>query len=149
MNWILKKFNDLSVDELYAILQLRNEIFIVEQNCIYPDMDNKDQPAMHLMCWKDDKLIAYTRLLPPGIGYQNPSIGRVVTSPLVRKSGIGRELMVRSIEQSEKLYGKKPITLGAQLYLKTFYESLGFLAIGDVYLEDGIEHIEMTRNIAK
>ena len=149
MNWQLKKFDELSVHELYAILQLRNEVFIIEQNCIYPDLDNKDQLSYHLICWKDDKLIAYARLLPPGITYQNPSVGRVVTVASERGSGVGKELMVRSITHCEILFGKKPISLSAQLYLKKFYESLGFSATSDVYLDDGIPHLVMTRNASK
>ena len=145
MIWTLKKFDELSIHELYAILQLRNEVFIIEQNCIYPDLDNKDQSSWHLMCLNHDKLIAYTRILPPGISYPHPSIGRVVTAATVRKSGLGRELMLRSIDSCEKLFGILPISLGAQLYLKTFYESLGFKIAGEVYLEDGIEHIKMIR----
>ena len=146
MNWFLKKFEELTISELYAILQLRNEVFIIEQNCVYPDLDNKDQFSYHLMCWNEEKLIAYTRLLPPGVAYENPAIGRVATSASVRKSGIGKELMKRSIEHSDILFGKKPITLGAQLYLQRFYESFQFKASSEVYLEDGIEHIEMTRD---
>jgi ElaA protein len=145
MNWILKKFEELTPHELYAILQLRNEVFAVEQNCVYPDLDDKDQPSWHLMCLDNNKLIAYTRLLPPGVAYPDPSIGRVVTSPSIRKTGIGRELMLRSIDSCEILFGKSPITIGAQLYLKKFYTSLGFVATGDIYLEDGIEHIKMRR----
>ena len=149
MEWILKKFEELSVYELYAILQLRNEVFIIEQNCVYPDLDNKDQLSYHLMCWQNNKLIAYTRLLPPGIEYENPAIGRVVTSPAVRKSGIGKELMKQSIDCTDSLFGKKSITLSAQLYLKKFYESLQFTTTGKVYLVDGIEHIKMIRNASK
>lgn len=145
MNWILKKFDELTLDELYAILRLRNEVFVVEQNCIYQDLDDKDKDAWHLMCWHDDKLVAYTRLIPAGISYSEPAIGRVVTSPSVRNTGLGRELMQRSIEYCEKLFGKTSITLGAQLYLKNFYESLGFEVSSDEYLEDGIPHLDMTR----
>ena len=143
INWLCKKFDDLTPHELYAILQLRNEVFVVEQNCVFQDADNKDQSSFHLMGWMDDKLVAYTRLVPPGIAYKEPSIGRVVTSPSLRKTGIGRELMERSIEQIIELFGTNPIKLGAQLYLKNFYESLGFIQSSDIYLEDGIEHIEM------
>lgn len=144
-NWILKEFDELTVQELYAILQLRNEVFSIEQNCIYPDMDNKDQQAFHLMCFENEKLIGYTRLLPPGIAYSDPSIGRVVTAQTVRKTGVGKELMSRSIEACFNLYGNTGITLSAQLYLKKFYESFGFKTTGDIYLEDGIEHIKMIR----
>lgn len=145
MNWVLKKFDELTVHELYAILQLRNEVFAIEQNCVYPDMDNKDQASWHLMCFENNKLMAYTRLLPPGLSYPDPSIGRVVTSMAIRRSGLGKELMQRSIEQCETIFGNLLISLGAQLYLKKFYESFGFVASGDVYLEDGIEHVRMTR----
>lgn len=145
MNWLLKKFEDLTPFELYAIIQLRNEVFIVEQNCIYQDADNKDKFAYHLMGRNDDMLIAYTRLLPPGISYTEPSIGRVVTSPKARGTGLGRELMLKSIEEVYKLFGKQSIRIGAQLYLKAFYSSLGFLHTGEIYLEDGIEHIEMVK----
>lgn len=145
MNWILKTFKDLSASEMYAILQLRSEVFVVEQNCVYQDADNKDKYAWHLMGWKEEKLVAYTRLLPAGISYKEPSIGRVVTSTSVRGTGAGRELMKQSIETCYTLFGQQSIRIGAQLYLKDFYTSLGFLATGDVYLEDGIEHIEMVR----
>lgn len=149
MQWIVKRFDDLTPHELYAILQLRNEVFTVEQNCVYPDMDNKDQSSFHLMGWLGDantknlKLAAYTRLLPPGVAYEEPSIGRVVTSPSVRRSGAGRELMNRSIQLITELFGQTPIKIGAQLYLQSFYSSLGFKQTSEVYLEDGIEHIEM------
>lgn len=143
VNWICKSFNDLTLQELYAILQLRNEVFVVEQNCAYLDVDNKDAAAFHFMGWDDKKLIAYTRLLPPGLSFKNAAIGRVVTSPAARGTGIGRELMQRSIEQLYMLFGVVPIEIGAQLYLKKFYESLGFIQSGEMYLEDGIEHIEM------
>ena len=145
MEWMLRKFAELSVDELYAILQLRSEVFIVEQNCVYHDPDGKDQLAWHLMGIENGKLVAYTRILPPGVVYSDPAIGRVVTSPSKRRSGWGKELMERSIEQCEKLFGRTSVTLGAQLYLKKFYESLGFIASGKEYIEDGIPHITMTR----
>lgn len=143
MNWILKKFDELSTYELYAILRLRNEVFVVEQNCVYQDTDNNDQQCWHLMGWKDELLAAYTRIIPPGILNDLPSIGRVVTSPAVRRTGLGKKLMKKSIETVEKLFGKTSILIGAQLYLKGFYESLGFRQSGSVYLEDGIEHIKM------
>jgi len=145
VNWTIKKFDELTLDELYNILQLRNEVFIVEQNCVYKDPDGKDQSAWHLMAIEDDKLIAYTRILPPGVSYNNPAIGRVVTSTSKRRSGLGRELMKRSIEACEKLFGKISITLSAQVYLEDFYKSLGFIVVGEEYLEDGIPHIKMSR----
>jgi len=146
INWILKKFSDLSLHELYAILQLRNEVFAVEQNCVYPDMDNKDQSSFHLMGWRNEKLIAYTRIMPPGLAYPEPSIGRVATSSSARGEGIGKQLMESSIEHIYNLYGVTSIKIGAQLYLKKFYTGLGFLQAGTVYSEDGIEHIEMVKS---
>ena len=143
LTYKLKSFQELSVDELYAILQLRNEVFALEQKCIYPDMDDKDQGSYHLMGMRDGRLLAYTRLMPPGLAYKEPSIGRVVTSPSIRRSGEGKLLMERSIEQISEKYPAQPIHIGAQLYLRDFYSSLGFVQCSDVYLEDGIEHIEM------
>lgn len=145
ITWQLKKFDSLTPYELYAILRLRTEVFVVEQACIFQDMDNKDQLSYHLMGWKNDTLVAYTRLVPPGVSYDEASIGRVVTSPAERGSGIGKLLMEKSIEQIIQLYGKTPIKLGAQLYLKKFYESLGFRQTSDIYDEDGIDHIQMIR----
>jgi len=145
LNWTIKKFDELTLDELYNILQLRNEVFIVEQNCVYNDTDGKDRPAWHLMAIEGDKLVAYTRILPPGVSYNDPAIGRVVTSSSKRRSGLGRELMKRSIEACEKLFGKSSITLSAQVYLQSFYESLGFIVVGAEYLDDGIPHIKMSR----
>jgi len=145
-SWKLKAFNELSTYELYAILRLRSEVFIVEQNCPYLDEDNKDQLSHHLMGWDDDLLVAYTRLLPVGVSYSDmPSIGRVVTSPNARGIGIGRQLMDVSIDKLYELFGNMPIKIGAQLYLKKFYESLGFVQTDDGYLEDGIPHIEMVK----
>jgi len=143
--WKIKRFVELTPDELYAILQLRNEVFIVEQNCVYNDIDGKDQPAWHLMANTGHKLVAYTRILPPGVSYGDPAIGRVVTSSSKRRSGLGKELMKRSIEACEKLFGKIPITLSAQVYLRNFYESFGFIVMGGEYLDDGILHIKMSR----
>jgi len=145
IQWLLKKFDALTPYQLYAILQLRNEVFVVEQNCVFQDADDKDQNSYHLMGFDNDKLVAYTRLVPPGEIYQEPSVGRVVTSPTVRKSGAGKELMKQSIVEVYNLFGIRPIKIGAQLYLKKFYELLGFKQISEVYLEDGIEHIYMIK----
>lgn len=144
MNWDCKKFDELTVFELYAILRLRNEVFVVEQNCVFQDADNKDQECFHLMCWKEGFLAAYTRIVPAGLIYKETSIGRVVTSGKLRGSGLGRELMQKSIDYICKLFGSVPIKIGAQLYLKHFYEELSFIQSSDIYIEDGIEHIEMT-----
>ncbi|MGK2863297.1 MAG: GNAT family N-acetyltransferase [Chitinophagaceae bacterium] len=145
MTWILKYFDTLTPKELYAILRLRTEVFVIEQACIFQDMDNKDPDCFHLMGWQNDILQAYTRLVPPGVSYEEPSIGRVVTSKTARRTGIGKQLMAKSIEEINRLYGKSPIKLGAQCYLKSFYESFGFVPAGNVYEEDGIPHIEMVK----
>lgn len=143
LEWKCKTFDELSVHELYAILRLRSEIFVVEQNCVYLDMDDKDQHCYHFCGWKGDQLFVYTRLVPAGISYDEPSIGRVVTSQASRGTGAGKELMKQSIAQLHKLWGKQPIRIGAQAYLKNFYESLGFVQTSDIYMEDGIAHMEM------
>ncbi|GAA4733217.1 GNAT family N-acetyltransferase [Flavisolibacter ginsenosidimutans] len=148
IHWILKKFEELTPHQLYAALQLRNEVFVVEQNCVFQDADDKDQASYHLLGCINDKLIAYTRLVPPGVIYDEPSIGRVVTSPSVRGSGAGKMLMQESINKVYDLFGGKPIKIGAQLYLKKFYEGFGFSQISEAYLEDGIPHIYMRRNPA-
>lgn len=148
IQWALKKFAALTPSELYAILQLRNEVFVVEQNCVFQDADDKDQECYHLMGFAGSKLAAYTRLVPPSVIYPEISIGRVVTSPSIRRSGAGRELMAESIACCYRLFGKGPIKIGAQHYLRMFYESFGFQIVSDVYLEDGIEHIYMRKDVS-
>lgn len=143
MNWDVKYFDKLTPQELYAMIRLRNEVFVVEQNCVFQDADNKDQSCYHLLGWQNENLIAYARLIPPGVIYTKMSIGRVVTSPSVREKGKGKELMKNAIEKLIELFGDQPIQIGAQLYLKKFYESFGFCQTSAIYLEDGIEHIEM------
>ena len=144
LNWIFKKFDELTATELYAIMQLRNKVFVVEQNCVYQDADNKDQHCWHLCGWDAKELVAYTRIIPPGISYAKASIGRVVTSPMYRKSGAGRTLMEASILHTLKQFNCQSIKIGAQVYLTKFYQSLGFIQSSSQYLEDGIPHIEMT-----
>ena len=144
--WVLTHFNDLLPQQLYAALQLRNEVFVVEQNCVFQDADDKDQQAYHLLCYDNNKLVAYTRLVPPGYIYTEASIGRVITSPSVRGTGAGKELMQHSIQYVYRLFGNGPIKIGAQLYLKKFYEGFGFQQASDTYLEDGIPHIYMLKN---
>ena len=143
LNWTLKKFDDLTTTELYAILQLRNEVFVVEQNCPYQDADNKDQKSFHCMGWDGDLLAAYTRIIPAGISYSEASIGRVVTSPKYRGTGAGKTLMQLSISNTFATFDCTAIKIGAQLYLKKFYEGLGFVQCSEQYLEDNIPHIEM------
>lgn len=148
LTWIFKSFNDLTNEQLYEMLRLRSEVFVVEQNCVFLDMDDKDQQCHHLLGYNGDLLAAYTRIVPKGISYDAyASIGRVVTSPKVRGEGRGKELMEESIARLHALYGVVPIKIGAQLYLKKFYESLGFEQCGEVYDEDGIDHIPMLRKV--
>ncbi len=141
--WKYTSFNDLTVNELYKILQLRNEVFVVEQNCIYQDADNKDNVSFHLTGWEGAKLVAYCRILPPGISYPEASIGRVVSSPAYRDKGFGRELMKVAITKTLAQFSCNKITISAQLYLQQFYSTLGFVAEGETYLEDDIPHIKM------
>lgn len=142
---VVKSFNELSPVELYKILRLRNEVFVVEQNCPYQDADNKDLQCYHLMLFKKDELMAYARLVPQGLSFPQMSIGRVVTSPKVRGTGTGRILMDIAIEYCRKLFGVGSIKIGAQAYLIKFYNSLGFKQVSEVYDEDGIPHIDMLR----
>jgi ElaA protein len=145
VHWKCVTFDELNVHELYAIMQLRSEVFVVEQNCVFQDADDKDQYCYHLMAWHNKRLAAYARLVPPGVTYAETSIGRVITSSAFRGQGIGRQLLQQAILKSTLIFGKKAIKIGAQLYLKKMYESFGFQQVGDVYLEDGIEHIYMYR----
>ncbi len=142
--WVLKKFEELTPAELYTIMQLRNEVFVVEQNCVYQDADSKDAGCYHFMGWHGAALAAYTRIIPKGICYNDAaSIGRVVTAPKYRAVGAGRQLMQLSIQHTFMLFNCNTITIGAQLYLQKFYESLGFVQSSTTYLEDNIPHIEM------
>ena len=143
LNWKCTAFNELSVAELYAIMQLRNEVFVVEQNCVYQDADDKDFKSWHLTGWDGAQLAAYCRILPPGISYPDASIGRVVTSPLYRKTGKGRTLMLKAIVRTLSQFNCSNITISAQFYLTDFYKSIGFTAFDEMYLEDNIPHIKM------
>jgi ElaA protein len=147
IKWNCKKFELLNPFELYQLLRLRSDVFVVEQNCVFLDPDNYDQQCYHLMGYIDQDLIAYTRIVPAGLIYKEASIGRVVTAKAVRRSGAGKELMQTSIETLFHLFGEQRIKIGAQLYLKHFYESFGFIQTSDVYIEDGIEHIYMLREV--
>ncbi len=145
ITWQLINFPDLKSTELYEIIKLRNEVFVVEQNCVFQDADDKDQGCFHLLGWVNNNLAAYARLVPPGHIYTYPSIGRIITSPKYRRFGFGKQLLEKSIAACEKLYGKQTIKIGAQLYLKKFYEGFGFVQAGDGYDEDGIPHNYMLR----
>jgi ElaA protein len=148
MVWKTLLFNDLSLQELYDIMALRQAVFVVEQNCPYLDADGKDQQAAHVLAYDNDgDLVAYSRLLPVGIFYADSiSIGRVISSDKVRGQGVGQELMRFSIREIYRLFGNKKLTISAQYYLIKFYESFGFQAVGETYLEDDIPHIKMVIN---
>jgi ElaA protein len=144
MHFILKKFEDLSLEELYRILQIRAEVFVVEQDCVYQDLDNLDQNSYHVLGIVDNEIEAYTRIIPPGGTYDDySSIGRVITSQKVRKNGYGKSLMNFSIKSCFEAYTTSPLKISAQTYLLKFYSELGFEAVGEGYLEDGIPHIAM------
>ncbi|SFC53480.1 GNAT family N-acetyltransferase [Flavobacterium phragmitis] len=146
LKWKIKPFEALNVNELYDVLRLRSEIFVVEQNCVYLDLDGKDKKALHLIGEYEGKIVAYSRLFDAGISFDNASIGRVVVDANYRDKKWGHELMREAIAGIKANFGKEAITIGAQLYLKKFYESHGFVQTSEMYLEDDIPHIEMIRN---
>ena len=143
IKWTFSSYHDLSKAQLFDILEVRQEVFVVEQNCPYQDCDAKDKKSTHLMGYEKDVLVAYLRIVIPEISYNEPSIGRVLTKQMVRKKGYGIDLMKRAISFCSSTYPKKNIRISAQKYLLPFYRSLGFQELGDVYLEDGIPHMEM------
>ncbi len=139
--WHLREFRELSAAELYAIVQLRERVFVVEQKCVYLDADGLDPVSRHLWAERDGEVVAYLRLVPAGAKYDELAIGRVVTAPEARGSGLGRELMRRGIAAA----GVVAIRISAQAHLEAFYGELGFARASDVYDEDGIPHVEMIR----
>lgn len=142
MKLILKSFQELNIDELYDILQIRSEIFVVEQNCVYQDLDNLDRDALHLYASDPDGIQAYLRIMRPGTVYPDAAaIGRVLSRK--RRIGLGSELLSAGIQASKTYFHASRIRLAAQLYARNFYEQAGFCACSDVFLEDGIPHIEM------
>lgn len=141
----IKSYENLNRDELYAMLQLRSEVFVVEQDCVYQDIDGKDDIALHVLGYKEKELVAYTRIFPPQTYFKDASIGRVVVRASERKHKYGYDLMKKSIEAVEKAYDTTTIKISAQTYLKSFYNTLGFKEVGEGYLEDGIPHIGMIR----
>ncbi|RXR20987.1 GNAT family N-acetyltransferase [Flavobacterium amnicola] len=142
----IKRFNELSTQELYEILQVRSEVFVVEQNCVYQDVDGKDQKAIHVLGYYEGDLAAYCRLFGAGDYFEETSIGRVIVSPKHRDKKLGHELMQTAIEAVETAFNTTEITISAQLYLKKFYESHGFIQTSEMYLEDDIPHIEMKKS---
>ncbi len=145
--WTCLRFDELSTEDLYRILQLRAEVFVVEQNCVYQDVDDFDQVALHVMGQlsgaDEAQLDCYTRLLPPGVKYEGPSIGRVVTRKSARGGGVGKALMLNSLAFCKQHWPGEVITISAQLYLQNFYKELGFETASEPYDEDGIPHIRM------
>ena len=146
LKWEIKRFEALSVVELYKVMQLRSEVFVVEQNCVYQDLDGKDLKALHLIGEDNGQTIAYARLFKPNDYFVDASIGRVVVKQSYRKKKVGHILMQQAIEVIETQFGASNITISAQLYLKKFYESHGFIQTSDMYLEDDIPHIEMKKS---
>ena len=143
MEWKIKRFEELTTTELYEILRVRAEVFVVEQTCIYQDLDEKDKRAYHLYCEENGKVKAYLRILDKGISYPEISIGRVLTTENNRRKGLAREMMEKAIDFICKELGEKQIRISGQLYLQAFYESLGFQTVSEMYLEDDIPHVEM------
>jgi ElaA protein len=141
--FICKSFEELTTIELYALLQLRSEVFVVEQDCVYQDVDGYDQSAMHLLMYLDDALCAYSRLIPPGIKYESASLGRVVTRRSARGGGHGKALMQSAMTHCKRLWPHNGLTISAQAYLEKFYQSLGFETDSEPYMEDDIPHIKM------
>lgn len=139
-------FEELNIDELYQILQLRSEVFVVEQDCVYQDIDGKDQKAVHVLGFEEEKLVAYTRIFAPGIYFEEAAIGRVIVKEGFRKKNYGHEILNASVTAIKERFKTEIIKLSAQTYLTKFYESHGFQQIGEGYLEDGIPHIAMLKN---
>ncbi|MGB7842695.1 MAG: GNAT family N-acetyltransferase [Salinimicrobium sp.] len=142
----IRTFEELNIQELYELLRLRSEVFVVEQNCIYQDIDGKDQKALHILGYENEKLVAYTRIFSPGVYFTEAAIGRVVVGESSRKNKYGHEILQASIKAVEDRFHTTKIKLSAQTYLTKFYESHGFEQVGEGYLEDGIPHIGMIKN---
>ena len=143
VRWQLSAFGALTVPELYALLQLRSEVFVVEQSCVFQDLDGSDQMAMHLQGHARGRLVAYARCLGPGVKFAEASIGRIVTHAGTRCTGIGHVLVERAVAAISECWGPRPIRIGAQARLKKFYQGHGFADVGVPYVEDGIDHLEM------
>ena len=145
--WHYKRFDELKLDELYNILRLRQNVFVIEQDCIYPDIDEVDKHAFHLFAehQKSGELCAYLRVLAPGLKFAEASIGRVLIHEAYRGTGLGRELMLKSLSEIERAYPNTAIKISAQVYLEHFYQELGFITTSKPYDEDGIMHIDMVR----
>lgn len=143
MKWNLKTFDELNTHEMFEYLKLRQSVFVVEQTCPYPDIDDTDRKAHHLLAWQGTELAACARLIPAGVTYEHPSIGRIATSKQHRGTGLGRELVSQSIDHLHRLYPGTQTKIGAQERLEKFYQSFGFATVSTMYLEDDIPHIDM------
>ncbi|MEI8169679.1 MAG: GNAT family N-acetyltransferase [Rhodoferax sp.] len=143
LEWTWVCFADLSIADLYDLLQLRSEVFVVEQNCVFLDIDGVDSAAMHLLGHQSGQLVAYARCFPAGVKFSEASIGRVVTRRTARGAGVGHALVKNAIDSVCKQWGVQAIRIGAQAQLTRFYQALGFVGLGRAYIEDGIDHIEM------
>lgn len=143
MEWTYKKWQELERDELFDIYKLRVDVFVVEQDCAYPEIDYNDKLVGHLFAYADGQLAAYSRLCPPHTVYPEVSIGRVICHSNFRGQGLGRELVKRAVEQLQKDFPGQKIKAQAQEYLEYFYKSFGFKTISESYLEDGIPHVDM------
>lgn len=144
LSWQCSTFTELTPHQLYAILQARTEVFVIEQQCLFQDMDGKDSACHHLIAWTaDHQVAAYARIVPPGLAFAEASIGRVLTTKIGRGTGAGKTLLLKGIQQVHALYPTHQIRIGAQQYLEQFYASFGFLTVSDMYLEDDIPHVEM------
>ncbi len=141
----IKTFSELSTEELYSMLRLRSEVFVLEQDCVYQDIDGKDQRAIHVLGMEDDLLVAYARCFKPGDYFEESAIGRVLVRENYRKMGYGHKITAAAIRGIQKEFGTDRIKISAQTYLVIFYESHGFKTVGDRYLEDGIPHVSMIR----
>ncbi len=141
----IKTFDELSSQELYEVLRLRSEVFVIEQDCVYQDIDNKDQRALHVLGMEDGVLVAYARCFEPGIYFNEAAIGRILVRENYRRLGYGHEITKAAIKAIKTKYKADKIKISAQTYLIIFYESHGFKTVGDRYLEDGIPHIAMLR----
>jgi len=144
MNVEIKKFDELTGREIYEILKIRSEVFVVEQNCIYNDVDEKDMESVHIFFKEKEKIISYIRVIKPGISYDNASIGRVLIVLEERRRGLAKKIVQEGINYIINIWNEEKITIGAQEYLINFYKDLGFKPISQVYLEDGIPHLDMT-----
>lgn len=149
LTWQCATFGELTTSQLYAILRARCDVFVVEQHCVYPDIDGLDPGALHVTGWTPDgTLAAYLRILAPGVTYVEPALGRVLCTAPWRGSGAGRQLVQQGLQRLQQHYGNSPVRIGAQAYLTAFYASFGFEVASAPYVEDGIDHVEMLLQIA-